>query len=183
MDWLTSLGAGSRACVDAAFRLPRYHQDPRKVASGDISQDLRRGPVGPIEGQLDGCGTRVFVRVRLDVYEPAYRACEKITSWLRVLKSMADYYKSICELTLKYRDNKEASVRKAVIGLIPNIATFDSEAFEAHYLHRSMGYLLQALGKPTDRDLCKSSFTTITQPDGHQHTFRWAIWPFSSARR
>jgi FKBP12-rapamycin complex-associated protein len=66
---------------------------------------------------------------------------------------MAEYYKTICELTLKYRDSKEVSVRKAVITLIPSMGTYDSDEFEVHYLHRSMGYLLQALGKPTDRDI------------------------------
>ncbi|KAL7421428.1 phosphatidylinositol kinase-related protein kinase tor1 [Cryptotrichosporon argae] len=67
--------------------------------------------------------------------------------------SMQEYYRSICELTLKYRDNKETVVRKAVITLIPSMATYDSDEFEAQYLHRSMGYLLQALAKPTDRDI------------------------------
>ncbi|WWC91382.1 uncharacterized protein L201_006326 [Kwoniella dendrophila CBS 6074] len=67
--------------------------------------------------------------------------------------SMAEYYRSICELTLKYRDSKEVVIRKAVIALIPSMATYDSDEFEAHYLHRSMAYLLQALGKPTDRDI------------------------------
>jgi FKBP12-rapamycin complex-associated protein len=69
---------------------------------------------------------------------------------------MAEYYKSICELTLKYRDSKEVVVRKAVITLIPSMATYDSDEFEVHYLHRSMAYLLQALGKATDRDIGES---------------------------
>ncbi|OXG23734.1 FKBP12-rapamycin complex-associated protein [Cryptococcus neoformans Ze90-1] len=67
--------------------------------------------------------------------------------------SMAEYYRSICELTFKYRDSKEVSIRKAVIALIPSMATYDSDDFEAHYLHRSMAYLLQALNRPADRDI------------------------------
>lgn len=66
---------------------------------------------------------------------------------------MAEYYRSICELTLKYRDSKEVVVRKAVITLIPNMATYDSDEFESHYLHRSMSYLQGALHKPSDRDI------------------------------
>jgi FKBP12-rapamycin complex-associated protein len=66
---------------------------------------------------------------------------------------MAEYYRSICELTLKYRDSKEVVVRKAVITLVPSMATYDSDEFEQHYLHRSMAYLLQALNKATDRDI------------------------------
>ncbi|GMK56480.1 hypothetical protein CspeluHIS016_0303200 [Cutaneotrichosporon spelunceum] len=67
--------------------------------------------------------------------------------------SMGEYYRQICEITLKYRDSKETVIRKAVITLIPNMATYDSDEFEVHYLHRSMAYLLQALHKPTDRDI------------------------------
>lgn len=66
---------------------------------------------------------------------------------------MAEYYPAICELTLKYRDAKEAVVRKAVISLLPSMATYDGDEFEASYLERSMTYLLQALAKPTDRDI------------------------------
>jgi FKBP12-rapamycin complex-associated protein len=66
---------------------------------------------------------------------------------------MAEYYRNICELTLKYRDSKEVVVRKAVITLIPNMATYDSDEFEQHYLHRSMSYLQAALHKPSDRDI------------------------------
>lgn len=66
---------------------------------------------------------------------------------------MQEYYKSICDLTLRYRDSKEAVVRKSVISLIPSMATYDSDEFEQNYLHRSIAYLLQALQKPTDRDI------------------------------
>lgn len=66
---------------------------------------------------------------------------------------MSEFYRATCELTLRYRDSKEVVIRKAVITLIPNMATFDSDEFEQHYLHRSMTYLLQSLGKPTDRDI------------------------------
>ncbi|WOO83672.1 Serine/threonine-protein kinase tor2 [Vanrija pseudolonga] len=67
--------------------------------------------------------------------------------------SMGEFFHNICDITLKYRDSKETVIRKAVIGLIPSMATYDSEDFEVHYLHRSMSYLLQALQRPTDRDI------------------------------
>lgn len=66
---------------------------------------------------------------------------------------MSEFYRSICEITLKYRDSKDTVIRKAVITLIPIMATYDSDEFEVHYLHRSMAYLLQALQKPSDRDI------------------------------
>lgn len=92
---------------------------------------------------------------------------------------MSEFYKSTCELTLKYRDSKEVVIRKAVITLIPNMATFDSEAFETHYLQRSMSYLLQSLGKPTDRDIGEST-DTRRDADG-QRTSPSVIW-LSSCR-
>lgn len=67
--------------------------------------------------------------------------------------SMGEYYQNICDITLKYRDSKETVIRKAVITLIPSMANYDTDEFEQHYLHRSMNYLLHALGKPTDRDI------------------------------
>lgn len=77
----------------------------------------------------------------------------RFTSYLQ--QSMAEYYRSICELTLRYRDSKEVVVRKAVITLIPNMATYDSDEFEQHYLHRTMSYLQGALQKASDRDIGK----------------------------
>ena len=67
-------------------------------------------------------------------------------------QSMAEYYKSMCELTFKYRDSKEVALRKASITLTPNLAKYDSEQFEIHFLRETMLYLLNALGRPTDRD-------------------------------
>ena len=72
-------------------------------------------------------------------------------------QSMAEYYRQICDLTLKYRDSKEVVIRKAVITLIPSMATYDTDEFQVTYLHRCMAYLLQALQKPTDRDIGQSA--------------------------
>ena len=74
---------------------------------------------------------------------------------------MAEFYKSTCELTLKYRDSKEVVIRKAVITMIPTMVTFDSEAFETHYLQRSTAHLLQSLQKPTDRDIGESAQSSL----------------------
>ena len=71
---------------------------------------------------------------------------------------MAEYFGQICEQTLKYRENKEFGVRRSVITLIPNMATYDGDEFEAHYLARSMQYLFQALGKQQDREVGESTF-------------------------
>jgi FKBP12-rapamycin complex-associated protein len=71
---------------------------------------------------------------------------------LTAIQFMIEFYQTTCELVLKYKDNKDVGVRKHVITLIPSMATYDSQAFVTHYMHRGMAYLLQSLGKPTDRD-------------------------------
>lgn len=70
---------------------------------------------------------------------------------------MQDFFQPICDATLKYRDSKEVVIRKAVITLIPNMATFNPDAFEEHYLKSCMTYILQALQKATDRDIGESA--------------------------
>lgn len=86
--------------------------------------------------------------------------------------SMGEYYQNICDITLKYRDSKETVIRKAVITLIPSMANYDTDEFEQHYLHRSMNYLLQALSKPTDRDI--SELPDVGCRADPQRTSLWA---------
>lgn len=70
---------------------------------------------------------------------------------------MNKFFQPICDATLKYRDSKEVVIRKAVITLIPNMATYNPDGFEEHYLKSCMAYILQALHKPTDRDIGEST--------------------------
>ena len=90
---------------------------------------------------------------------------------------MADFFQPICDATLKYRDSKEVVIRKAVITLIPNMATFDPDRFEEFYLKNCMSYILQSLHKPTDRDIGMSTQWFKTNK---QHTSLWGIWPCNS---
>ena len=69
------------------------------------------------------------------------------------MQSIQDYFRAICDETLRFRDHKELVIRKAVIALIPIMATYDSETFQQHYLHRCVQYLTACLSKPTDRDI------------------------------
>ena len=88
---------------------------------------------------------------------------------------MIEFYQTTCELVLKYKDNKDVGVRKHVITLIPSMATYDSQAFVTHYMHRGMAYLLQSLGKPTDRDF--GALPTIMVFTNQKHTSPLDIWP------
>jgi FKBP12-rapamycin complex-associated protein len=74
---------------------------------------------------------------------------------------MNDYYHNVVELVLKYRENKDGAIRKAVIQLIPSMSTYDGDDFEKHSLHRAMSCLLQSLQKPTDRDTGKTPFNDV----------------------
>ena len=97
---------------------------------------------------------------------------------------MEEYYRAICELTFKYRDSKEVVVRKAVITIIPSIATYNGEQFELLFLHRSMSYLLQALGKPTDRDIGGYSYPYFEPSKRCQQRMSHSVtWRCSSAVR
>ena len=75
---------------------------------------------------------------------------------------MADFFQPICEAILKYRDSKEVVIRKAVITLIPIMATFDPDRFEEFYLKNCMAYILQSLHKPTDRDIGTSTHCLVS---------------------
>lgn len=94
---------------------------------------------------------------------------------------MGDFFQPICDSTLKYRDSKEVVIRKAVITLIPNMATFDPDRFEELYLKNCMSYILQSLHKPTDRDIGMAfiaSATVLTDSLCRAGTYGDAInWP------
>lgn len=74
---------------------------------------------------------------------------------------MADFFQPICDSALKYRDSKEVVIRKAVITLIPIMATFDPDRFEEFYLKNCMSYILQSLHKSTDRDIGTSNHSLV----------------------
>ena len=69
---------------------------------------------------------------------------------------MDEFFQPICEATLKYRESREVVIRKAVITLLPNMATFDPDRFEDLYLKNAMSYILQSLHTATDRDIGRS---------------------------
>ena len=75
---------------------------------------------------------------------------------LRVtLQFMQERYNEVCEQVLSYRDHRENLVRRAVIELIPTLASYNHQEFIASYLHRCMIYLLGQLKKERDRTTCK----------------------------
>lgn len=64
---------------------------------------------------------------------------------------MQDRFQEVCNQILLYRDHRDAGVRRAVIELIPTLASYNDIEFTAHYLHKTMLYLLGQLKRERDR--------------------------------
>ena len=60
-------------------------------------------------------------------------------------------YREAVETVLRYRDNRDRQIRRAVIGLLPRLAAFAPERFAATYLRPCTEYLLLVLKIPSER--------------------------------
>lgn len=60
---------------------------------------------------------------------------------------MSDLYADVCDQILHYKDHRDPLVRRAVIELIPTLASYNTPMFQAHYLHQAMLFLLSQLKK------------------------------------
>jgi FKBP12-rapamycin complex-associated protein len=69
-------------------------------------------------------------------------------------KFMHDRYVEVCDQIFQYKDHREPLVRRAVIELIPTLASYNQTEFKELYLHKSMLYLLGQLKKDRDRTTC-----------------------------
>jgi FKBP12-rapamycin complex-associated protein len=104
---------------------------------------------GPTDAIL---GSMLAFGAMLQNQHPVHHTQKVLTDF----QVMDEFFQPICEATLKYRESREVVIRKAVITLLPNMATFDPDRFEDLYLKNAMSYILQALHKATDRDIGKS---------------------------
>lgn len=57
----------------------------------------------------------------------------------------------LCESVLKYKDHRDALIRKTVVVMIPSLAQFDSDAFVNTYLNFCMNHLFNQLKKERDK--------------------------------
>eukprot|EP00891_Asterochloris_glomerata_P006787 jgi/Astpho2/6787/fgenesh1_pm.00103_%23_6_t len=67
-------------------------------------------------------------------------------------------YREAVETVLRYRDNRDRQIRRAVIGLLPRLAAFAPERFAATYLRPCTEYLLLVLKIPSERG---AAFTAL----------------------
>lgn len=73
------------------------------------------------------------------------------------LQFMSDRFVEVCDQILQYKDHRDPLVRRAVIELIPTLASYNHNEFTAHYLHKTMLFLLGQLKKDRDRTTCESA--------------------------
>lgn len=67
---------------------------------------------------------------------------------------MHERYIEVCDQIFFYKDHRDPLVRRAVIELIPTLASYNSTEFKELFLHKSMLYLLGQLKKDRDRTTC-----------------------------
>ncbi|KAM0787611.1 hypothetical protein ACM66B_003678 [Microbotryomycetes sp. NB124-2] len=60
---------------------------------------------------------------------------------------MNERYIEVCDQILSYRDHRDPLVRRAVIELIPTLASYNTHEFVPNYLHKTMLFLLSQLKK------------------------------------
>ncbi|MBW0475655.1 hypothetical protein O181_015370 [Austropuccinia psidii MF-1] len=64
---------------------------------------------------------------------------------------MRPRFQEISDQILTYKDHREALVRRAVVELIPTLASYNSAEFSSTYLYQCMMYLIEQLRKDRDR--------------------------------
>lgn len=64
---------------------------------------------------------------------------------------MSDRYAETCDQILSFKDHRDPLVRRAVVELIPTLASFNTPAFTSQYLHKTMVFLLGQLKNNRDR--------------------------------
>ncbi len=60
-------------------------------------------------------------------------------------------YREVGETVLRFKDSKERSIRRAVIGLLPRLAAFAPERFAADYLSKSCHHVVGILKHSSER--------------------------------
>ena len=128
---------------------------------------------------------------------------------LRVARASPQFmqprYDSVCDTVFKYKDHRDALVRRTVMALLPLLATFDTATFTKSFMEPCMAYLLSQLRKEKERSAgtytpprararaCPGQALPVpltTKDAGQggarctaQPLSRWASWPSRCGRR
>ncbi|KAK9465831.1 armadillo-type protein [Lipomyces arxii] len=65
---------------------------------------------------------------------------------------MDKYYDDVCETVLKYKDHRDALVRRTVLVMMPTLASYNPTKFTDSYIHKCMLHLLGQLKKDRERN-------------------------------
>jgi len=65
---------------------------------------------------------------------------------------MQEHYDEACEIVFKHKDHRDPTIRKTVILLIPDLASYSPADFANRYLHKFMLYLSGMLKKDKERN-------------------------------
>ncbi|KAK9433284.1 armadillo-type protein, partial [Lipomyces doorenjongii] len=65
---------------------------------------------------------------------------------------MQKYYDDVCETVLKYKDHRDNLVRRTVLVMMPNLASYNPNDFASKYMHKCMLHLLGQLKKDRERN-------------------------------
>lgn len=127
--------ATSSETVSACFRIMRERdQDMRQLWMTKIHNECRQG-------------------FKLNTIESIHGS-------LLVLKElleqggmfMQDHYQQACDTVFKYREHREPIIRKAVVLLIPDLASYSPTDFAQAWLHKFMVFLSGMLKKDKERN-------------------------------
>lgn len=85
---------------------------------------------------------------------------ESIHGSLLVLKELLEQggmymqgqYDDACEIVFKHKEHRDPTIRKTIVLLIPDLASYDPTAFTSRYLHQFMLYLTGMLKRDKDRN-------------------------------
>ncbi|EPZ33264.1 phosphatidylinositol kinase Tor2 [Rozella allomycis CSF55] len=84
--------------------------------------------------------------------------------------NLAEKYNEICEITIKYKDYKDAVVRKTVLVIIPLLAEYDVQQFCSFYLTTFCSHILNMMKKEKERGNLFESFGLIAKQVQHSIT-------------
>lgn len=65
---------------------------------------------------------------------------------------MQDHYQEACDIVFRHKDARDLAIRKTVVLLIPDLATYAPTEFASTYLHKFMIYLSGMLKKEKERN-------------------------------
>ena len=65
---------------------------------------------------------------------------------------MQNHYADACDIVFRYKDHRDPTIRKIVVQLIPDLATYAPTDFASTYLHKFMIYLSAMLKREKERN-------------------------------